>query len=58
MLLYMLGACLAASRTRLSQYLADQQQGNNPALQDAEREELKNSLVLTQVCGKNDDCDC
>jgi len=48
MLLYMLGACLAASRTRLSQYLADQQQGNNPALQDAEREELKNSLVLTQ----------
>jgi len=45
--LYMLKACLAASRTRLSQYLVDQQPAS-PALLDTEREELRNSLVLTQ----------
>jgi len=45
--LYMLKACLAASRTRLSQYLVDQQPAT-PHLQDTEREELRNSLVLTQ----------
>jgi len=45
--LYMLKACLAASRTRLSQYLVDQQPAT-PHLLDTEREELRNSLVLTQ----------
>eukprot|EP00092_Neocalanus_flemingeri_P019401 GFUD01021015.1.p1 GENE.GFUD01021015.1~~GFUD01021015.1.p1 ORF type:complete len:1102 (+),score=357.95 GFUD01021015.1:297-3602(+) len=45
--LYMLKACLAASRTRLSQYLVDQQP-TTPALLDTEKEELRNSLVLTQ----------
>lgn len=46
-LLYMLKACLAASRTSLSQYCADQNL-MNPTIQESEREELKNSLVLTQ----------
>ena len=46
-LLYMLKACLAASRTSLSQYCADQNL-INPTIQESEREELKNSLVLTQ----------
>jgi len=45
--LYMLKACLAASRTRLSQYLVDQQPSASGLL-DTEREELRNSLVLTQ----------
>ena len=44
---YMLKACLAASRTSLSQYCADQNL-SNPTIQESEREELKNSLVLTQ----------
>ena len=35
------------SLTRLSQYLMDQQPAS-PALLDTEREELRNSLVLTQ----------
>ena len=48
LLLYMLKACLAASRTRLTQYCSDQQLGANSSIQEAEREELKNSLVLTQ----------
>lgn len=50
--LYMLKACLAASRTRLAQYLIDQPPASTTPggqqLGDAEREELKNSLVLTQ----------
>jgi len=46
-LLYMLKACLAASRTRLGQYCVDQQL-QNTNIQEAEREELKNSLILTQ----------
>ena len=46
-LLYMLKACLAASRTRLSQYCTDQQLANANIL-ESEREELKNSLILTQ----------
>lgn len=47
--LYMLKACLAASRTRLAQYLQDQPSpGANSSLGETEREELKNSLVLTQ----------
>ena len=46
-LLYMLKACLAASRTRLSQYCLDQQLQNSN-IQESEREELRNSLVLTQ----------
>ena len=45
--LYLLKACLAVSLTRLSQYLVDQQPAS-PALLDTEREELRNSLVLTQ----------
>jgi len=45
----MLKACLAASRTRLAQCLQEQPPpGANAALAEAEREELKNSLVLTQ----------
>ena len=48
-LLYMLKACLAASRSRLCQYLQDQPPpGANTSLAETEREELKNSLVLTQ----------
>ena len=48
-LLYMLKACLAASRSRLCQYLQDQPPpGANTSLAEREREELKNSLVLTQ----------
>jgi len=46
--LYMLKACLAASRTRLSQYLVDHVVTGSPQLADTEREELRNSLVLTQ----------
>ena len=48
LLLYMLKACLAASRTRLARYCSDQlgQPGSN--IQEGEREELRNSLVLTQ----------
>ena len=48
LLLYMLKACLAASRTRLAQYCTDQQLGASSSIQETEREELKNSLVLTQ----------
>jgi len=47
LLLYMLKACLAASRTRLGQYCVDQQL-QNTNIQESEREELKNSLILTQ----------
>ena len=47
LLLYMLKASLAASRTRLGKYCTDQQQQNSN-IQEAEREELRNSLVLTQ----------
>ena len=46
-LLYMMKACLAASRVRLSQYCTEQQLLNT-GVQDTEREELKNSLILTQ----------
>jgi integrator complex subunit 2 len=47
--LYMLKACLAASRSRLAQHLQDQPPpGAAAGLAEAEREELKNSLVLTQ----------
>merc|ERR1719232_1183690 len=48
LMLYMLKACLAASRTRLAQYCSDQQLMANSSVQEAEREELRNSLVLTQ----------
>ena len=46
-MLYLLKARLAASLIRLSQYLVDQQPAR-PALLDTQREELRNSLVLTQ----------
>ena len=42
--LYMMKACLAPSRTRLSQYLVDQHPAS-PALLNSEREELRNSLA-------------
>ena len=48
LMLYMLKACLAASRTRLAQYCSDQQLMASSSVQEAEREELRNSLVLTQ----------
>ena len=45
----MLKACLAASRVYLQEYLQEQPNpGANTNLGEAEREELKNSLVLTQ----------
>ena len=53
LLLYMLKACLAASRTRLARVCSDQQSGQGQGqltniIQEGEREELRNSLVLTQ----------
>ena len=46
----MLKACLAASRTRLTQHLLDQPQSAALPGQtgEMEKEELKNALVLTQ----------
>jgi len=47
--LYMLKACLAASRSRLSQHLLDQQPSQLAGQTgEIEKEELKNALVLTQ----------
>ena len=48
LLLYMLKACLAASRSRLARYCSDQQGQPGSNIQEGEREELRNSLVLTQ----------
>eukprot|EP00088_Acartia_fossae_P070615 TRINITY_DN951_c0_g1_i4.p1 TRINITY_DN951_c0_g1~~TRINITY_DN951_c0_g1_i4.p1 ORF type:complete len:1177 (+),score=271.60 TRINITY_DN951_c0_g1_i4:42-3572(+) len=46
--LYMLKACLAASRTRLNQHLQEQPTAEVGQTPDMEKEELKNALVLTQ----------
>merc|ERR1740128_29006 len=46
--IYMLKACLAASRTRLSQHLMDQPPAQAGQTGEIEKEELKNALVLTQ----------
>ena len=56
-ILYITKACLAASRTHLAKHIQDnpileRATPNNQVTNDAEREELKNALVATQV-GKN-----
>ena len=53
-ILYIMKACLAASRTHLAKHILDnpivERVGlNNQVSNDMEREELKNALVATQV---------
>ena len=53
-ILYIIKACLAASRTHLAKHIQDnpileRTTPNNQVSNDAEREELKNALVATQV---------
>jgi len=46
--LYMLKACLAASRTKLNQHIQEQPAAEAGQTADIEKEELKNALILTQ----------
>jgi hypothetical protein len=53
-ILYIIKACLAASRTHLAKHIQDnpileRAAPNNQVTNDMEREELKNALVATQV---------
>ena len=53
-ILYIIKACLAASRTHLAKHILDnpildRTTTSNQVSNDTEREELKNALVATQV---------